>query len=89
MIEGIEPTYILLAAVSAVVSLCTWAKYRGIEYIIKNYRWVFVCLFLLPMSVLYDLVMYVRNWIIFKLNSAPRKHDSKVKHVQNQVCYLI
>ncbi|XP_063399264.1 delta(24)-sterol reductase-like isoform X1 [Mytilus trossulus] len=85
MIEGIEPTYILLAAVSAIVSLCTWAKYRGIEYIIKNYRWVFVCLFLLPMSVLYDLVMYVRNWIIFKLNSAPRKHDSKVKHVQNQV----
>ncbi|KAJ8306436.1 hypothetical protein KUTeg_016981, partial [Tegillarca granosa] len=68
-----------------VLSLLSWAKYRGLEYIIKNYRWVFVCLFLLPLSVVYDVVMYVRNWIVFKLNSAPKQHDNKVKKVQAQV----
>lgn len=85
MIDQVDTEYILLAAFSAILSLCTWAKYRGFEYIIKNYRWVFVCLFLLPISVVYDLAMYLRNWIIFKLNSAPKKHGSKVKYVQEQV----
>lgn len=71
-----------------VLSLLSWAKYRGLEYIIKNYRWVFVCLFLLPLSVVYDVVMYVRNWIVFKLNSAPKQHGNKVKKVQAQVYKL-
>lgn len=87
MIEQVDKEYILLAAVSAILSLGTWAKYRGFEYIIKNYRWLFVCLFLLPISVVYDLAMYLRNWIkfLFKLNSAPKKHGNKVKYVQEQV----
>lgn len=56
-----------------------------VEYIIINYRWVFVCLFLLPTSFLFNLWMYFRNWVIFKLNSAPKQHDAKVKHVQDQI----
>jgi len=87
MIDQIDTEYILFAAVSAILSLCTWAKYRGFEYIIKNYRWVFVCLLLLPISVVYDLAMYLRNWVIFKLNSAPKKHGDKVKYVQEQVIF--
>ncbi|XP_050313504.1 delta(24)-sterol reductase-like [Anthonomus grandis grandis] len=55
------------------------------EYILINYRWVFVCLFLLPISFLYDLWLYFRNWIVFKLTSAPKKHDTKVKYIQKQI----
>jgi delta24-sterol reductase len=56
-----------------------------IEYILINYRWVFVCFFLLPASLLYEIYNYGRNWIVVKLNSAPKLHDWKVKHVQKQV----
>lgn len=52
---------------------------------IIHYRWVFVCLFLLPVSVVYDIFMFVRNWLMFRLNSAPKLHDSRVRHVQEQV----
>ncbi|XP_066158686.1 delta(24)-sterol reductase-like [Euwallacea fornicatus] len=55
------------------------------EYILINYRWVFVCLFLLPISFLHDLWFYLRNWVVFKLTSAPKQHDSKVKYVQKQI----
>ena len=58
---------------------------RIIEYILINYRWVFVCFFLLPASLLYEIYNYGRNWIIVKLNSAPKLHDRKVKKVQRQV----
>jgi len=58
---------------------------RFTEYILINYRWIFVILFLMPMSLMYDLFMYIRSFIIFKLNSAPEKHDEKVKEVQRQV----
>jgi hypothetical protein len=58
---------------------------RVIEYILINYRWVFVCFFLLPASLLYEIYNYWRNWIMVKLNSAPKLHHRKVKHVQKQV----
>lgn len=67
--------------------LISWARYRGLEYIIKHYRWVFVCLFLMPISVVYDVYMFIRNWIVFKLNSAPKQHANKVKDVQQQVSF--
>ncbi|CAH0562714.1 unnamed protein product [Brassicogethes aeneus] len=56
-----------------------------IEYILTHYRWIFVCLFLLPASFLFDTWMYCRNWLIFKLSSAPKQHLNKVKHVQKQI----
>ncbi|KAK9871159.1 hypothetical protein WA026_011440 [Henosepilachna vigintioctopunctata] len=55
------------------------------EYILINYRWVFVCLFLLPVSFFFDAWMYLRNYIVFKLNSAPLLHDKKVQYVQKQI----
>ena len=48
-------------------------------------RWVFVVLFLLPMSLLYDVYYYARCWIIFKFNSAPKHHANKLAAVQKQV----
>lgn len=55
------------------------------EVILIDYRWVFVCFFLLPISFVYNLFYYVRNVIVFRLNTAPKKHDSKVKKIQSQV----
>ncbi|KAF7268520.1 hypothetical protein GWI33_018395 [Rhynchophorus ferrugineus] len=55
------------------------------EYVLIHYRWVFVCLFLLPLSFLYDLWLYFRNWVVFQLISAPKQHDNKVKFVQKQI----
>ena len=55
-----------------------------IEHVMVHYRWIFV-MFLLPVSFLYDIMFYLRNWIVFKLSSAPKKHLQKVQAVQKQV----
>ncbi|XP_064604727.1 delta(24)-sterol reductase-like [Liolophura sinensis] len=81
--EGLS-TYLVCILIPALLSI-SWAKYRGLEYILMNYRWIFVCLFLLPVSVVYDVWYYLRNYIIFKLSSAPKRHDQKVQDVQRQV----
>lgn len=57
------------------------------EVILIDYRWVIVCFLLLPMSFLYNLWFYVRNIIIFHMNSAPRAHDEKVRRIQRQVIF--
>ena len=64
--------------------LKTWTVDSVMEHIIINYRWVFV-MFLLPLSLCYDVFYAVRSFIVFKLNSAPKKHLEKVRNVQNQV----
>lgn len=56
-----------------------------LEVILIDYRWIFVCLFLLPASFVYNLFFYVRNLLVFWLNSAPQQHDRKVKYIQQQV----
>ncbi|XP_012941138.1 delta(24)-sterol reductase [Aplysia californica] len=55
------------------------------EHILIHYRWIFVCLFLLPVSVIYDAVMYLRMKIVFALSSAPKQHDKRVQQIQKQV----
>lgn len=55
------------------------------EVLLVDYRWIFVCFYFLPMSLLYNLWFYVRNVIIYHLNSAPQAHDEKVRKVQRQV----
>lgn len=77
---------LVLVALSALLSL-SWVKYRGLEYIIIHYRWIFVIFFLMPLSVVYDIFFYLRNWLIFRMNSAPEKHDEKVRGVQQQVAF--
>nr|DBA17970.1 TPA: hypothetical protein GDO54_016272 [Pyxicephalus adspersus] len=61
-----------------------WIKAKGFEYVIVHHRWIFVCLFLLPLSVVFDLYYYVRTWIVFKMCSAPKLHDRRVKEIQEQ-----
>lgn len=55
------------------------------QYILLHHRWIFVVFFLLPISILYELFIFIRNWISFKLHIAPLKHDKRVKYVQQQV----
>lgn len=57
-----------------------------LEVLLIDYRWIVACFLLLPMSFLYDLFFYVRNAIIFHLNTAPSAHDEKVRKIQRQVC---
>ena len=54
------------------------------EHVIIHYRWIFV-MFLLPLSLFYDIYSAVRSYVIFKLNSAPSQHLEKVRKVQSQV----
>lgn len=55
------------------------------EYLLIHYRWVFVCLFLLPASFVFNIGVNIRNWIVHYLSSAPKNHANKVKYVQQQV----
>lgn len=62
-----------------------WIKVKGLDYVIIHQRWIFVCLFLLPLSVIFDVYYYVRAWMIFKMCSAPKLHDQRVRDIQRQV----
>uniref|UniRef100_A0A9L0RPH1 Delta(24)-sterol reductase n=1 Tax=Equus caballus TaxID=9796 RepID=A0A9L0RPH1_HORSE len=62
-----------------------WIRVKGLEFVIIHQRWVFVCLFLLPLSLIFDIYYYVRAWVVFKLNSAPRLHEQRVRNIQKQV----
>lgn len=55
------------------------------EYIVVEYRWVLVIVALLPLSALWKVWSIIRNYVVFKLNSAPKLHDKKVQEVQRQV----
>uniref|UniRef100_A0A8C1AEK7 Delta(24)-sterol reductase n=1 Tax=Cyprinus carpio carpio TaxID=630221 RepID=A0A8C1AEK7_CYPCA len=68
-----------------VVLFLVWIKVKGLEYVIVHQRWIFVCLFLLPLSVIFDVYYYLRAWIIFKMCSAPKQHDQRVRDIQRQV----
>ncbi|CAI4224200.1 unnamed protein product [Auanema sp. JU1783] len=58
---------------------------KFLEWFMFRFRWIFVILFLLPLSVVYDTYFAVRNWVVFKLQSAPNAHDRKVALIQKQV----
>jgi len=75
---------LIYLALPVIISL-SWMKYRGLEYILVNYRWIFVIFFLMPVSLIYDVYMFIRNYYVFQVNSAPHKHQEKVANVQKQV----
>lgn len=77
----------LLYLAGLVVIFLLWIKVKGLDYVIVHQRWIFVCLFLLPLSVIYDVYYYVRAWLIFKMCSAPKQHDQRVRDIQRQVSH--
>jgi delta24-sterol reductase len=61
-------------------------KPKGLlEYLLTYHRGLVTTIFLLPLSVIYDLFIYVRNKIIFMIHSAASQHDKKVARVQQQI----
>lgn len=72
-----------------VVMFLLWIKVKGLDYVIIHQRWIFVCLFLLPLSVIFDMYYYVRAWLIFKMCSAPKQHDQRVRDIQRQVRHVL
>lgn len=56
-----------------------------LETIVIEYRWVLVCLFLLPLSFLYNLSTVIRERLVFLLKSDPKQHNAKVQRAQKQV----
>lgn len=75
----------LLYASGLVLMFLLWIRVKGLEYVVVHQRWIFVCLFLLPLSVLFDLYYYLRAWLIFKMCSAPKLHEQRVRDIQRQV----
>lgn len=66
-------------------SIITFSGQTLFEILLIDHRWIIVCFILLPMSFLYNLWYYVRNIIVFQLNTAPKSHDKKVQNIQKQV----
>lgn len=55
------------------------------EHVLTHYRGIFATLFLLPVSAVYGAYAGIRNWISFRLNSAPAKHADRVEAVIRQI----
>ncbi|KAJ6655064.1 hypothetical protein lerEdw1_005968 [Lerista edwardsae] len=75
----------LLSSGAGLLLLLLWARYKGLAYVLVHHRWVFVCLFLLPLSVLFDVYYHLRAWVVQRLHSAPRQHHQRVRNIQAQV----
>lgn len=56
-----------------------------LEYLLTHYRWIFVCLFLLPISAVYKVFWFLRNKVIYLLASAPKLHKKRVQAIQQQI----
>ncbi|XP_071850419.1 delta(24)-sterol reductase-like [Apostichopus japonicus] len=66
-------------------SFILFSYVKGTEHMMKHYRWIFVCLGLLPISLVYSAVLYLRNLLVFKLKSAPQRHQWRVDGVSQQI----
>lgn len=56
-----------------------------LETLVIEYRWILVCLFLLPLSFVYNVSTVLRERLMFLLKSDPKQHNSKVLRAQRQV----
>ena len=50
-----------------------------------EHRGWFVLIFVLPVSLVYDLYFSVRAWVVMKYYSAPQLHQKRVKGIQKQI----
>jgi delta24-sterol reductase len=55
------------------------------EYLLTHYRGWFATIFLLPLSVVYNLWFYTRNKIVFWVSTAPKKHHQRVQKIIAQI----
>ncbi|KAI6661935.1 Delta(24)-sterol reductase [Oopsacas minuta] len=59
--------------------------YFKFEYVLTHHRGLFVCIFLLPISFIYELYFCLRNRVVIYLHSAPENHLKRVQQVQDSV----
>ncbi|KAI3383727.1 hypothetical protein SNEBB_005565 [Seison nebaliae] len=80
---------LLIVLIQFLVGICTFLCYIyyrfGVEHLLLHYRWIFVCIFLLPLSFLFDVYTWVRESILLYVYSAPRAHKERVEYVRRQV----
>jgi len=55
------------------------------EYVLTHHRGLFATVFLLPVSCAYSLYVYVRNHVLFRLRTAPARHELRVREVIRQI----
>lgn len=55
------------------------------EYILTHHRGLFATVCLLPISTLYSAFVFVRNHILFRMRSAPQRHEQRVQSVIDQI----
>lgn len=55
------------------------------EYILTHHRGLFATLVLLPISYFYSTFVYIRNHLLFRLRSAPDRHEQRVQAVIRQI----
>ncbi|XP_076812306.1 delta(24)-sterol reductase-like [Clavelina lepadiformis] len=80
-----DQNFVFGTAICSLLLMMVYFRQKGLEHVLVHYRWLIVCLFLLPASFFFDVFMYIRAWVIFKFNSAPKQHDARVKNIQQQV----
>uniref|UniRef100_A0A2K5R8V5 Delta(24)-sterol reductase n=1 Tax=Cebus imitator TaxID=2715852 RepID=A0A2K5R8V5_CEBIM len=68
-----------------VLPFLLWVCVKGLEFVLIHQRWVFMCLFLLLLSLIFGIYYYGRSWVVFKLNSMPRLHEEHVRDIQKQM----
>jgi len=69
----------------AIATFCIYVYIRGIEYVVVEQRWIFVCLFLMPLSFIFDNWLKLRNWFVSKVCSAPKLHGKRVQSIQAEI----
>ena len=57
---------------------------RFLNYVAKHHLWVFALL-IIPVSLIYDCLWYVRLRISYLVSSGQKNHDQRVADVQRQV----
>ena len=55
------------------------------EYLLTHHRGLFATVVLLPISCVYSAYVYVRNHLLFRLRSAPARHEQRVQDVIRQI----
>lgn len=56
-----------------------------LEYILTHHRGLFATTCLLPISCLYSTYVFIRNHILFRMRSAPERHEQRVHSVIQQI----
>lgn len=59
-----------------------------IEFILYRFRWIFVLIFILPASIIFNAYSILRNFFTLKLRSGLKRHDQKVCQIQKQVIFI-